>query len=37
MRTSAPSRAKAIATARPIPLSPPVMTATLPVSFPEPV
>jgi len=34
--TSAPSVAKAIATARPIPLSPPVMSATLFCSFPLP-
>ena len=36
MSTSAPSRANAIATARPIPLSPPVMMAALPVSRPLP-
>ena len=33
MATSAPSLAKAMATARPIPLSPPVMSATLPLSL----
>src|SRR5688572_5245320 len=33
--TSAPSLAKTIATARPIPLSPPVISATLPSSFPH--
>jgi hypothetical protein len=33
---NAPSRAIAIATARPIPESPPVMTATLSLSFPTP-
>ena len=34
--TSAPSRANAIATARPMPLSAPVMIAALPFSLPEP-
>jgi hypothetical protein len=32
--TLAPSLANATATARPIPLSPPVMIATFPISFP---
>jgi hypothetical protein len=36
MSTSAPSRAKAIATARPMPLSPPVISAALPSSLPLP-
>jgi len=36
INTSARSRAYATATARPIPLSPPVITARLPVSRPEP-
>ncbi len=36
MSTSAPSRAKAIATARPIPESPPVISARLPSSLPLP-
>ena len=36
MATSAPSRAKSTATARPIPESPPVMMATFPSSLPEP-
>jgi hypothetical protein len=36
MATSAPSRANSTATARPMPLSPPVITAALPVSRPEP-
>jgi len=36
MATSAPSRANSTATARPMPLSPPVMRATLPASFPDP-
>lgn len=36
MAMSAPSFAKAIATARPIPLSPPVIMAALPSSFPLP-
>ena len=34
---SAPSRAKAMATARPMPLSPPVITAFLPASRPLPL
>ena len=34
MATSAPSRAKKNATARPIPESPPVTSAALPSSFP---
>ncbi len=33
---SAPSRAKSTATARPMPESPPVMSATLSRSFPDP-
>ena len=33
---SAPSRANRIATARPMPESPPVIRATLPSSLPEP-
>jgi hypothetical protein len=37
IETSAPSFANAIATARPIPLSPPVMIATLPLSLPVPL
>jgi hypothetical protein len=36
MATSAPSRANAMATARPIPESPPVMSARLPSRRPEP-
>ena len=36
MATSAPSRANRTATARPMPLSPPVMSATLPSSRPLP-
>ena len=36
MATSAPSLAKAMATARPMPLSPPVISATLPRSLPLP-
>jgi hypothetical protein len=37
MATSAPSRAKRTATDRPIPESPPVMSATIPFSFSEPL
>jgi hypothetical protein len=36
MATSAPSRANRTATARPMPLSPPVTIATLSLSRPEP-
>jgi hypothetical protein len=36
MATSAPSRANSTATARPMPLSPPVIRATLPASLPLP-
>ena len=36
MATSAPSRANSTATARPMPKSPPVISATLPSSFPSP-
>ena len=37
MATSAPSRAYSTATARPMPESPPVIKATFPWSFPEPL
>ena len=37
MAMSAPSRANSTATARPMPESPPVISATLPSSFFEPI